>query len=107
MRPATQAWAAVRAERRGICGLVSESRARSISEGLSRRSTLTIRDRRPVSAQDRPSKRSAGTAATALQAGPVAPVRDLLALTMLPYRADPMMSRRFQIGAATLSAHDP
>ena len=34
-------------------------------------------------------------------------VPDLLALAVLPYRADPMMSRRFQIGEATFSARDP
>src|SRR5215213_9376917 len=80
--PGHRGLAAVRAEPLGMCGLVSEGRARSIGEGLSRRSTLTIRDRRPLSAQNRPSKRSAGTAATALHEGPVAPVPDLLALAV-------------------------
>ena len=78
--PGHRGLAAVRAEPRGICGLVSEGRARSIGEGLSRRSTLTIRDRRPLSAQNRPSKRSAGTAATALQEGPWLPF-----VTCLPW----------------------
>jgi hypothetical protein len=82
--PGHRGLAAVRAEPRGMCGLVSEGRARSIGEGLSRRSTLTIRDRRPLSAQNRPSKRSDETATTALQGSPVAPVRDLLALAVLP-----------------------
>ena len=106
MRSAAEAWWRPGGAARDLWAALRGG-ARSIGEDLSRRSTLTIRHRRPLSAQNRPSKRSDETATTALQESQVAPVPDLLALAVLPYRADPMTSRRFQIGEATLSANDP
>src|SRR4051812_40287177 len=74
---------------------------------MSRRPALTIRDRRPLSARNHPSKRSDETATTAPHERQVAPLPDLRTLAVLPYRADPMTSRRFQIGEVILSASDP
>ena len=105
--PGRQGLAAACTERRGIRGPHSDSGGRSIGDGLSRRPALTIRQRRPLSARNHPSTRSDETATTAPHERQVAPVPDLLALAVLPYRADPMMSRRFQIGEAILSASDP